>query len=78
MFEDEAHAVLVEFLHALDQLRQAHGLGVGKTAQRQPVPGVSRVELALEAPQHVVGVERAARGEALVGVELHPWRRVKV
>jgi hypothetical protein len=31
-----------------------------------------RVELALEAPQHVVGVEGAAWGEILVGVEFHP------
>jgi len=71
MLQNETHAMLVELFDALDQLRQAHGFGVGKAAQRQLVPGMRRVELALEAPQHVVGVEGAAWREFLVGVELH-------
>ncbi len=75
--EHEAHAIVVELFHTLDQLPQAHGFGVGKAAQRQLVPGVIRVELTLEAPQHIVGVEGASRGERRVAVEFHPLAQVE-
>ncbi|MNQ84289.1 hypothetical protein D3C85_994130 [compost metagenome] len=71
VFQCEAYAVLAQLLDALDQLREGHGFGVGETAWRQLVPGVVWVELALEAPEHVVGIELAAWGEPGRGVEIH-------
>ncbi|MDT4836433.1 hypothetical protein FQZ97_701310 [compost metagenome] len=71
MFQGEAYAVVALLLDALDQLPQGHGFGVGEAARGQLVPGVVRVELALEAPEHIVGSELAAGREPGGGVELH-------
>ncbi|MNE72582.1 hypothetical protein D3C80_1685380 [compost metagenome] len=69
MFQSETHAVVVELLDALDQLREGHGFGIGEAARGQRVPGMSRVELALETPEHVVGVEFTAGSEPGRAVE---------
>ena len=60
--EDEAHAQRRRRLDALDQRRPLHGLGVRITAGGDLVPGMGQVEHALEAEQHVVGVQFTARG----------------
>ncbi|MCY1365606.1 hypothetical protein D9M69_524600 [compost metagenome] len=71
MLEGEAHVLVVELFHRADQAGQAHRLGIGEAARSQLVPRVLRVELALEAPEHVVGVERAGGLEVVGAVELH-------
>ena len=71
MLEDEAHLVLVDLLDALDDVAQLHGVGVGVAAGRKVVGGVLRIEHALEAEQHVVGVEFAAWLEVVGAVEFH-------
>ncbi|MNP11692.1 hypothetical protein D3C76_1038920 [compost metagenome] len=77
MAQGEAHGVRIELVDALDQRGEAHRLGIGEAARRQCVPGMRRVELALEAPQHVVGVEFAARGEPAGRVEFHAPAQVE-
>ncbi|MCY1424326.1 hypothetical protein D9M71_400650 [compost metagenome] len=67
--QGEAHAVVVELLDTLDQLGKGHGFHIGIAARRELVPGMCGVELALEAPEHVVGIELAAGGEPGRAVE---------
>ncbi|MDT4831972.1 hypothetical protein FQZ97_655060 [compost metagenome] len=75
--QGEAHGQVVELVHRLDQLAHAHGLEVGVAAWRRIVPGMLRVQRALETPEHVVGVEVAAGLEVFGGVELHPRAQVE-
>ncbi|MCY1535890.1 hypothetical protein D9M68_713150 [compost metagenome] len=77
MSQDEAHAVFVELVDAFDQLRHGHGLGIGEAAHGQFVPRVLRIELALETPQHIVGVEVAARGEPGGAVKLYALAQIQ-
>ena len=75
--ENEQHLVVAAFLHPLDQLRQLHRLGVREAVLRHLVPGIGRIEHALEAEHHVVGVERTARLEVGGAVEVHTLAQVE-
>ncbi|MCY1438740.1 hypothetical protein D9M71_549520 [compost metagenome] len=60
MAEGEAHGVRRRCLDRLDQAAQLQRLGMRVAARRSLVPGMGRVEHALEAEQHVVGIQLAA------------------
>ena len=72
VFQGEAHAVFVERPDLGDQLGEAHSLEIGEAARGQLVPVVLLVALALEAPQHVVGIQFAARREPGRLMKFHP------
>ncbi|MCY1524490.1 hypothetical protein D9M68_594250 [compost metagenome] len=69
--QGEAHLLVVDLVDALDQARQLHGLGVGEATLGNLVPGIGRIEHALEAEDHVLGVQRTARLEVVGGMEGH-------
>ncbi|MNZ63699.1 hypothetical protein D3C78_818530 [compost metagenome] len=77
MAQGEAHGVLVELVDGGDQAGQTHRFGIGKAARGQSMPGMLRVELALEAPQHVIGIEFAGRLEVVGTVKLHALAQVE-
>ncbi|MOA21840.1 hypothetical protein D3C78_1423540 [compost metagenome] len=70
--------MLVELLDALDQVGEGHGFGVGEAARGQLVPGMPWVQLALEGPEHIVGIERAGGGEPGRAVERHPLAQLEL
>lgn len=65
------------FSTRLIRLRQLHRLGVREAVLRHLVPGIGRIEHALEAEHHVVGVERTARLEVGGAVEVHALAQVE-
>ncbi|MNP44492.1 hypothetical protein D3C76_1383570 [compost metagenome] len=71
MAEGEAHGVRRRRLDRLDQAAQLQRLGMRVAARRGLVPGMGGVEHALEAEQHIVGVQCAAWLEVGGGVEFH-------
>ncbi|MNZ78904.1 hypothetical protein D3C78_974970 [compost metagenome] len=78
MIQTEADVMLVDLLHRLDQRRQLHRLRVREAALGDLVPWVRRVEHALEAEQHVVGVQRATGAEIVGAVELHALAQLEI
>ena len=64
------HSVIVGLLDALEQFLEAHAFKVRVAHVGLGVPRVFRVQLALEAPKHVVGVQVARGFEVVGGVEL--------
>ena len=68
--QGEDHGVIVGLLDALEQFLEAHAFEVRVAHVGLGVPRVFRVQLALEAPKHVVGVQVARGFEIVGGVEL--------
>ena len=71
MAEGEAHGIRRRCLDRLDQAAQLQRLGMRVAARCSLVPGMGRVEHALEAEQHVVGIQFATWLEVGRAVELH-------
>ncbi|MCY1451419.1 hypothetical protein D9M71_682860 [compost metagenome] len=69
--------MVVGLVHGLEQAFEGHAFEIRITNTGLVVPRVGRVELAAQAPQHVVGVEVAGRLEVLGGVELHALAQVE-
>ncbi|MNH42091.1 hypothetical protein D3C79_1037160 [compost metagenome] len=69
--------MVVGFVHRLEQLLEGHAFEVRVADAGLVVPWMGGVELAAQAPQHIVGVEFTGRGEVLGAVELHPLAQVK-
>ena len=69
--QGDAYAVRIRRLDLGDQAWPLHRLGMWITAGSDRVPGVLLVEHALEAEQHVPGIESAAGREVGAVVKLH-------
>ncbi|MNO84051.1 hypothetical protein D3C76_753810 [compost metagenome] len=78
MGQGEAHGLRFRGVDRLDQVAQLQRLCVRVTARGGLVPGVGRVEHALEAEQHIVGVQRAGRFEVGSGVKLHVIAQLEI
>ncbi len=75
--QGELDRVVVDFLDVLEQFLEAHAFKVREAHARQFVPRVIRVQLTLEAPDHVVGIHVAGRLEVFGGVELDAFAQVE-
>ncbi|MNP15744.1 hypothetical protein D3C76_1081140 [compost metagenome] len=75
--EGNHHGVLVSLADRLEQFLEPHALEVRVADAGLVMPGVVRVELAIEAPQHVIGVEVTSWLEVVGGVELHPLTQME-
>ena len=75
--ESDFYRQVVNFLDALEQVLETHAFKVGVTDQRQFVPRVIRVQLALKTPDHVIGVQGSGRFEIISGVKLYVGTQVK-
>ncbi|MNE05362.1 hypothetical protein D3C80_979220 [compost metagenome] len=75
--QGEHHGQWVGLLDAGDVLVQAHAVEIGKLGRVGLTEPMTLVEHAVEGEQHIVGVERAARAEGLVAVELDPFTQVE-
>ena len=75
--EGDFHRHVVHFFDAFKQILEAHAFKVGITDQRQFVPRVIRVQLALKTPDHIVGVQVSGRFEVIGGMELHAGAQVE-
>jgi hypothetical protein len=77
LVEGETDGGVVELFDALDQVLEAHRFKIREARGRLRMPGVLGVELALEAPEYVIGVQVAAGFEVVGAVEFHPLAQVK-
>ncbi|MNP15334.1 hypothetical protein D3C76_1076880 [compost metagenome] len=75
--EGDHHGVVVGLDHRFEQLLERHAFKIRVADTGLVVPRVVRVKLAVEAPQHIVGVEVAGWLEVVGGVELHPLAQVE-
>ncbi|MNO49877.1 hypothetical protein D3C76_402380 [compost metagenome] len=75
--QGDDHGAIVGLVHRLEQFAKGHAFEIWVADAGLVVPGVLRVELAAQAPQHVIGIEVAGRGEVVGGVELHPLAQVE-
>ena len=69
--QSELHRMIVDLLDRLDDVRHVHRLEVLVASARHLVEGMGLVLLAVEAEQHVIGIEIPRRREVLGRVELH-------
>ena len=75
--EGDLDGHVVNFVDALEQVFKAHAFKVGVADQGKFVPRVIRVQLALKAPEHIIGIEGAGRFEIVGAVELHAGAQVE-